>query len=92
MIKISVRFPDDHPIKDTLTGQRSERIRELVEMGLKMEQRNDEVLLQLEEIKRILERVHIEPAASATNYTSEEKVTQNKNNKITFDFDAFSDI
>ena len=91
MSVITVRFPDDHPINDTLKGKRSDRIRELVDIGLKVEHRNEEILLQLEEIKGILERVNIEPA-TVNNYTLDKKDTDKELNKIKFDLDAFTEL
>lgn len=89
---VGVRFPENHPIMSYPKGQRSWRVRELVDMGLAIK---DTLFSINEHLKLLSERLsQIECKLESSGVTKFE-VTKNQlsdNSQVKVDLEAFSDL
>lgn len=83
--RLSVRFPENHPILDYPSGKRSQRVRELVDLALRLESILSSIDSRMARIENILVSG---PGTAAPSYP--EKNDEKKT--VVFDVDAFTEI
>lgn len=83
--KISVRFPANHPVLNCAPGKRSQRVRELVDMALRLEG----ILYSLDS-----RMARIEDILVAGPVTAGRPAPENNDEKkpVVFDIEAFTEI
>ena len=95
--KITIRFPDEHPILQAPEGSRSERIRALVDLALTLENKvetleksvesiENHIITNHAEIKKLLSKKTILEANEMASSEDDDK------NEIEFDHSGFMDI
>lgn len=93
---ISVRFPDNHPIFAHPIRQRGNKIRELVDIALKIENLSkkfeclDEILKRLVKIESILSGGIV--VNQKPQNTEENQILEKTKSKVLIDVDAFANI
>lgn len=89
---VGVRFPDNHPIMDYPKGQRSFRVRELVDMGLEIKDTLISISVNLKMINERLAHIESESKSSGVVKFNLADNQPSDNHHIKVDLDAFSDL